>query len=301
MCIIVERIKIKGCVIANNVIMHPFIFTLYISEKCRMRVTEEEGRSFMEEILLEEKNKISYIVLAVILIVVLMCNLFIFIESGTEQIFNSNYGFALFESNSQIGLNTSEGVKVEQIAAQYDFGWNYDKEEVKEIEKYIDLRNEEQLKKVFVITQNTPLDIHTASIIVNYSEKLDVPISLIMALIELESQFVKYEVGGAEDRGYCQIIPGTEKWLADTYGHILGLEYNPERIFEPEYNIGLGALYLYHLKNAYKDDYHRILSEYNRGPYNLKAYYNKTNTYVTTYSNVVLKKEVKYKDMLTVY
>ncbi len=281
-------------------LLHILLSLLYIY-KCKMRATEEEGRSYMEEILLTEKNKIPYIVLAVILIVVLMCNLFIFMESGTEKIFKPSYDSALYVSKSQIGLNTSEGVKIEQIAAQYDFEWVYDKEKVQEIEKYIDFTNDGQLKKVFAITQNTPLDILTASIIVNYSEKLDIPISLIMALIELESQFVQNEVGDAEDRGYCQIIPGTEKWLADTYGHILGIKYNPDRIFEPEYNIGLGALYLYHLKTAYKDDYHRILSEYNRGPYNLKAYYNRTNTYVTTYSNVVLKKEVKYKELLTVY
>ena len=112
--------------------------------------------------------------------------------------------------------------------------------------------------------------------------------------MELESNFNQYEVGADNDRGYMQIIPSTEKWLAETYGEKYGLSYNPERIFEPEYNIGLASIYLSLLKDAYGDNYDRILSEYNRGPYNLQRYFEENNTYETTYSRVILTKEQKY-------
>jgi soluble lytic murein transglycosylase-like protein len=120
---------------------------------------------------------------------------------------------------------------------------------------------------------------------------LDLKPSLILAVIKLESNFNKYEVGEDNDRGYMQIIPSTEKWLAKKYGYKLGLKYNPKRIFEPEYNIGLGAIYLSILKESYGENYNRILSEYNRGPYNLREYYNKHKTYVTSYSRGVLRRE----------
>lgn len=113
-------------------------------------------------------------------------------------------------------------------------------------------------------------------------------------MIDLESNFGQYEVGGADDRGYMQIIPSTEKWLAKEFGEKIGVEFNPEQIFEPTYNIGLGAAYLSLLKGVYGENYNRILSEYNRGPYNLKRYYEANNTYVTTYSKVVLSREKKY-------
>ncbi len=147
------------------------------------------------------------------------------------------------------------------------------------------------------IMEVTTLPEEAALSLVKYSEDLDIRISLLLALMELESDFNKYEVGTHEDRGYMQIIPGTEKWLAEEYGDTIGVEYDPERIFEEDYNIGLSAVYINMLHKAYGDNYNRILSEYNRGPYNLKAYYEKYGTYSTSYSRKVLSLEKKYKPL----
>jgi soluble lytic murein transglycosylase-like protein len=145
------------------------------------------------------------------------------------------------------------------------------------------------------IIKLTGLDEETAEVIIKYSEEFNISLSLLLALIDLESNFKQYEIGNSMDRGYCQIIPDTEKWLIETYGQLLNLKYNPNRIFEPEYNIGLCALYLNHLQKNYQNNYHRILSEYNRGPYNLADYYRRNNTYATSYSNAVLERQEKYK------
>ncbi len=148
--------------------------------------------------------------------------------------------------------------------------------------------------KALRISQTSSLTQSTAEIIVKYSEKLNLPISLILAVIEHESNFDQFAVGSHQDRGYCQIIPKTEKWLAEKFGHILNIEYNPERIFDPEYNIGLGILYLHVLRKTQGENYHKILSSYNRGTHNLRKYYEKHGTYVTRYSRGVLRKEKKY-------
>jgi hypothetical protein len=150
------------------------------------------------------------------------------------------------------------------------------------------------VSKAKEIENQTPLEFETAYAVSKYADMMDLNVSLILSVMELESNFEQYEVGTSQDRGYMQIIPGTEEWLATTYGDSMGLTYDPDRIFEPEYNIGLASIYLSMLRNAYGDDYDRILSEYNRGPGNLKKYYEEHNTYETTYSQVILKKEGKY-------
>lgn len=175
-----------------------------------------------------------------------------------------------------------------------------DKEElekkVERIEEFIDLDayTDEDLNRAKDISEATPLDFKTALIMVDYANTYQLDVSLLLGLMELESNFNQYEVGTSQDRGYMQIIPSTEKWLAQAFSQELGFEYDPERIYEPEYNIGLAVVYLNTLKKAYGNNYDRILSEYNRGPYNLQKYYEKYATYETSYSRVVLSKANKY-------
>ncbi len=169
-------------------------------------------------------------------------------------------------------------------------------EKVERIEEFIDLDayTDEDLMRAKDISQGTPLDFKTALILVDYANRYELEVSLLLGLMELESNFNQYEVGTSQDRGYMQIIPSTEKWLAQAFSEELGFEYDPERIYEPEYNIGLAVVYLNTLKRAYGNNYDRILSEYNRGPYNLQKYYEKYATYETSYSRVVLSKANKY-------
>jgi Skp family chaperone for outer membrane proteins len=152
----------------------------------------------------------------------------------------------------------------------------------------------EDIKKIGDISENTPLDLETSAILVNVANKYDLKPSLILSIMELESNFDQFTVGRDQDRGYMQIIPSTEKWLANEFAEKHNLEYNPEKIFEPDYNIELAATYLRLLKDSYGNDYNRILSEYNRGPYNLARYYEEHKTYSTSYSRVILNQEKKY-------
>ncbi len=168
-----------------------------------------------------------------------------------------------------------------------------------DIEQWLDTMEvkvctEQDAEKAKIIAEETPLDLETAITVVDYSNKFDLDVSLILGVIDLESEFQQYEVGAAQDRGYMQIIPSTERWLFKEYGDLLSFEYNPEQIFEPEYNIGVGCLYLYELKLRHGNNVHRVLSEYNRGPYNLRRYYAKHGTYETTYSKTVKSRADKY-------
>ncbi|OPL07549.1 MAG: hypothetical protein AVO33_05355 [delta proteobacterium ML8_F1] len=157
-----------------------------------------------------------------------------------------------------------------------------------------DYNHNDLVAKAKEILSSSPLDFETAYIVAKYADQFNLNVSMILSVMELESNFSQYEVGAHEDRGYMQIIPLTEKWLAETYGHEYGLDYDPDRIFEPEYNIGLASIYLSLLRDAYGNDYNRILSEYNRGPSNLQSYFEENETYETTYSRVILSRESKY-------
>lgn len=170
-------------------------------------------------------------------------------------------------------------------------------DELKGVQESMNVDVSTDLDMIKEIEEKTPLDLETSAIVVSYAKKFNIKPSLILAVIKLESNFNQFEVGEDDDRGYMQIIPSTEKWLAEKYGDKLGLKYDPEKIFKPEYNIGLGVVYLSILKEAYGENYDRILSEYNRGPYNLKAYYEKHKTYSTSYSRGVLTREKKFIEL----
>ncbi len=151
--------------------------------------------------------------------------------------------------------------------------------------------------KAAAIAQDTPLSLEDAHILVEYTENFGIPNSLVLALIQTESDFNKYLVDSANDRGYMQIIPSTEKWLAEEYGPTIGIQYDPSRIYQAEYQFGLGTSYLKVLFDKHGQDFHKILSEYNRGPYNLKTYYNNYGTYHTNYSEKVVKRIANYQHL----
>lgn len=165
-------------------------------------------------------------------------------------------------------------------------------ESYQELSKFIDFDalDTTQLEKANEISSATPLDYESALVLVKYADQYDVPYSLVLSIIDIESGFKSNLVGQDQDRGYMQIIPGTEKWLANAFGDELGLEYDPSRIFEAEYNLALGIKYLDELISGYGTNYDRILSEYNRGPSNLAKYYTANQTYSTSYSRKVLSK-----------
>lgn len=165
-----------------------------------------------------------------------------------------------------------------------------------ELSKFLDFDalQTTQLEKAKEISDATPLDYESAVVLVKYADIYDIPYSLVLSIIDIESNFTRDLVGTSQDRGYMQIIPGTERWLVRTFGEELGLSYDPNRIFEPEYNIALGIKYLDELMSEYGADYERILSEYNRGPSNLQKYYEAHRTYSTSYSRKVLSNQKQY-------
>jgi len=162
-----------------------------------------------------------------------------------------------------------------------------------ELSKY-DLVDEDFIQ-IANITEKTPLNITAASALIDYTKKLCISPPLQLALLDKESRFDKYAVSPVNARGLGQIMPITEKWIMEKYGHLLGMKYEPERIFEPEYNLACSTLIIYDMLQRYgDDDFHKILTEYNMGIGNAKRYYEKHKTYETKYSQSILKNSKNY-------
>jgi len=245
---------------------------------------------------MERANKYGYsLPVIALMITISLVGIFVMVGVQEKNIEARETMLLQLEYQNQEYLDEIESLNTKVAQMQEEVNEKKELEEkIKDIEKYINLDDTDSVAKADEITEGTPLDFETACIVVEYAESFNLNPSLILAVIDLESNFKQFEVGADQDRGYMQIIPSTEKWLAEEFGQKIGKTYNPEHIFEPSYNIGLGAAYLSLLKDAHGGDYNRILSEYNRGPYNLRRYYEANNTYETTYSRVVLNREKKY-------
>ena len=148
-------------------------------------------------------------------------------------------------------------------------------------------------QRVDEILRLTPLDAETAGLVIKYADLYDIRPALILGVMDLESSFNQYLVGTSADRGYMQIIPGTEKWLVKTYGEELGITFDPSNIFEADYNIPLAVKYLSVLKKEFGVET-KMLTAYNRGNYGMKKWFEAHGTYETAYSRVVLKRTEKY-------
>lgn len=91
---------------------------------------------------------------------------------------------------------------------------------------------------------------------------------LVAALIRSESRFRPDAVSKQGARGLMQIMPETGQWIAGQ----MGVEFDPNRLDEPDYNIQLGCWYLANLRKEYAGDTVLALAAYNAGRGNVNKW-----------------------------
>lgn len=89
---------------------------------------------------------------------------------------------------------------------------------------------------------------------------------LVSAVIRGESRFSHLAESGSGARGLMQIMPDTAEWAAEQ----IGIDFHPEMLFEPEYNIRIGCWYLRRLQKNFDEDLTIVLASYNAGQGNVK-------------------------------
>ncbi len=121
-----------------------------------------------------------------------------------------------------------------------------------------------------------------ANIVRQASQKYGIAEDLIYAIIKTESSFNPYAVSWANAYGLMQIVPKTAG--VDVYRLVKNKpgQPDPEDLFDPAYNIDMGAAYFYLLKTRYLKDvqdpltlHYAMISAYNGGTGNvLKTFHN---------------------------
>lgn len=90
----------------------------------------------------------------------------------------------------------------------------------------------------------------------------------VMALVKVESSFVRDARSPRGAVGLMQLMPDTGMEMARK----AGLSVTLEQLATPEVNIHLGVHYLSILRDEFQDDVNAILAAYNAGPSNARAW-----------------------------
>ena len=152
-----------------------------------------------------------------------------------------------------------------------------------------------EIAEVDYVSGISNLSEHEVDFLFDRAEEIAINPYIILGLIEMESRFNRYAVGSKGERGLGQLMANTAKPVAEN----LGIEYDPEKLFEPEYNILIFTTQLKYLYNYYDGDIHKTLTAYNRGQYGLEKYIasrsNHANPAVSDYSLRVMEKANKIR------
>jgi len=100
-----------------------------------------------------------------------------------------------------------------------------------------------------------------SDIVESCSTEYSVPEKVIYAVISVESSFEKDAVSSAGACGLMQLMPDTFIWLGEKNGE----ELSEAMIFDPEYNIKYGTMYLAMLIKEF-GSLETALAAYNAGP-----------------------------------
>ena len=88
--------------------------------------------------------------------------------------------------------------------------------------------------------------------------------ALVAAVIQVESHFDPFAVSSVGACGLMQLMPPTARWLLEKSSE--PKQIRPAHLFNPVFNIELGAGYLAHLMSRFDGDLTRALIAYNAGP-----------------------------------
>jgi len=118
----------------------------------------------------------------------------------------------------------------------------------------------------YVLGQLYPLKYEEA--ISQWSQAYRLDPYLVAAVIRAESHFRPDATSSEGARGLMQVMPETGRWAAEQ----LGLPYEPDYLYNPDYNIRIGCWYLATLLEGFEGDVVTSLAAYNGGLTNVRKW-----------------------------
>lgn len=165
------------------------------------------------------------------------------------------------------------------------------------LSKYTYFKEDKNTQLLDFVKDLTGLDRIDCEYLIGECNEKGIDVFVALGLIRLESNFDPLTVGSKGERGLGQLMENTAKPVAIN----LGYEYNPDKLFEPQYNIELFLTQFKYLYEFYDYDLHKTLTAYNRGQYGLEKYIaSRSSTYrnssMSDYSVRVTDYAFKFKE-----
>ncbi len=123
------------------------------------------------------------------------------------------------------------------------------------------------VEKTFMLKERFPL--YFDEPVLKYSKRYGVEPELVWAVMKQESRYKAAAHSAANAFGLMQLIPSTARELSRRIGRKLS---DPRQLFNPEFNIRLGTLYLAQLQRRFSGRKERMLAAYNAGPHRVKRW-----------------------------
>ncbi len=122
-------------------------------------------------------------------------------------------------------------------------------------------------EKLFILRERFPY--YYDQLVEKYCRRYGLEKELVLGLIKQESAFDHRAKSYANAYGLMQLIPPTARDMAFLAGMRLK---TPTMLFDPDFNIHLGTLYLKQLHKRFNGDKARMLAAYNAGPHRVKRW-----------------------------
>lgn len=104
--------------------------------------------------------------------------------------------------------------------------------------------------------------------ILRHAGEYELDPNLVVAVIRVESKFRSNAESSRGAKGLMQLMPETAQWAAEQ----MGVSYDVDKLFDPDYNIALGCWYLSNLLQEFDHNLPVALAAYNGGRGNVKQW-----------------------------
>ncbi len=178
------------------------------------------------------------------------------------------YGKAALSDIKFLLKNKEEWIALAEIYKKFeDYGKAYEIYDLINRRYFSGLSYKE---KTFMLKERFPYYYDTST--ERYSERFGVEKELILAVIKQESQYKNDAESWANAHGLMQLIPATAREMASLTGNKLR---SIDQLYDPDFNIRLGARYLKRLQYQFDGRKERMLAAYNAGPNRVKRWQKK--------------------------
>lgn len=156
---------------------------------------------------------------------------------------------------------------------------------------------EDEVIYFYEVQKKTGLDIELLLYIHRKTIEYDLDISLVLGLIEKESNFntelVYYnEWNDTYDRGLCQLNSQWQEFYWELSGN--DGDFKDEYVFDPYLNVDMALAHMRFQMDIFDNDWIKALGGYNRGADGLRMYKQRNGTYDTDYALDILERSLQY-------